>query len=91
MKMAVFWDVPPCSVEDIHQSFRGVYCLHHQGNPSLSGLKMEAVCSPESLMYVQIHTALQPERPTIKECRIEFPSLKKKIHEDCSLLGCSTV
>jgi hypothetical protein len=30
--MAVFWDVAPCSLEEIDQRFRGVCCLHHQGD-----------------------------------------------------------
>jgi hypothetical protein len=30
--MAVFWDVVPCSLVDIDLRFRGVYCLHHQGD-----------------------------------------------------------
>jgi hypothetical protein len=32
MKMAVFWDVAPCSLVEIGQRFRGAYCLHHQGD-----------------------------------------------------------
>jgi hypothetical protein len=32
MKMAVFWDVAPCSLVDIGRRFRGAYCLHHQGD-----------------------------------------------------------
>jgi hypothetical protein len=31
MKMAVFWDVAPCSLIDIDRRFRGAYCHHHQG------------------------------------------------------------
>jgi hypothetical protein len=30
MKMAVFWDVAPCSLVDIDRRFRCAYCLHHQ-------------------------------------------------------------
>jgi hypothetical protein len=29
MKTAAFWDVAPCSLVDIDQHFRGVYCHHH--------------------------------------------------------------
>jgi hypothetical protein len=29
LKMAVFWDIAPCSLVEI--DFRGVYCSHHQG------------------------------------------------------------
>jgi hypothetical protein len=32
MKTAVFWVVAPCSLVDIDQSFRGAYCLHHEGD-----------------------------------------------------------
>jgi hypothetical protein len=30
--MAVFWVVAPCSLVEVHQSFRGPCCLHHQGD-----------------------------------------------------------
>jgi hypothetical protein len=29
MKMAVFWDVAPCSPVETDRRFRGAYCLHH--------------------------------------------------------------
>jgi hypothetical protein len=32
MKMAVFWNVAPCSLVDIDRRFRGTYCFHHQGD-----------------------------------------------------------
>jgi hypothetical protein len=32
MKMAIFWDVAPCSLINIHQRFREAYCRHHQGD-----------------------------------------------------------
>jgi hypothetical protein len=32
MKMAVFWIVVPCSLEEIYRRFSGVGCLHHQGD-----------------------------------------------------------
>jgi hypothetical protein len=28
----VFWDVLPCSHVEVDRHFRGVYCLHHQGD-----------------------------------------------------------
>jgi hypothetical protein len=31
-----FWDIAPCSIVVVDQFFRGVYCLHHQGNRSIS-------------------------------------------------------
>jgi hypothetical protein len=38
VKMTVFWDVAPCSMIDIDRHFRGVYCLHHQGDHSFEHL-----------------------------------------------------
>jgi hypothetical protein len=32
MKMTVFWDVAPCSLVATDRRFRGVHCLHHQGD-----------------------------------------------------------
>jgi hypothetical protein len=32
MKMAVFWVVAPCSLVEVYQRFRGICCLHHQGD-----------------------------------------------------------
>jgi hypothetical protein len=29
---SVFWDVAPCSLVEVYRRFRGVYCLHHQGD-----------------------------------------------------------
>jgi hypothetical protein len=34
MKMAVFWDVAPCSLVEIDRRFRGAYSLCYQGFPS---------------------------------------------------------
>jgi hypothetical protein len=34
-KMAVFWDVAPCSLVDVDRCLRGAYCLHLQGDESL--------------------------------------------------------
>jgi hypothetical protein len=32
LKMTVFWDVAPCSLAETDRHFRGVYCIHHQGD-----------------------------------------------------------
>jgi hypothetical protein len=32
--MTVFWDVVPCSLVEVYQCFRGVYCIHYQGDDS---------------------------------------------------------
>jgi hypothetical protein len=29
VKMTAFWDVALCSLVEVDQHFRGVYCLHH--------------------------------------------------------------
>jgi hypothetical protein len=34
MKMEVFWVVAPCGQVWVYQRFRGLYCLHHQGDES---------------------------------------------------------
>jgi hypothetical protein len=34
MKMAVFWVVVTCSLEEVYQRFRGPCCLHHQDDES---------------------------------------------------------
>jgi hypothetical protein len=31
MKIAVFWDIAPCSLIEVYQRFRGPCCLYHQG------------------------------------------------------------
>jgi hypothetical protein len=31
-KMAVFWNVATYSLVAVYKSFRGGYCLHHQGD-----------------------------------------------------------
>jgi hypothetical protein len=34
IKMAVSWNIAPCSLIDTDGSFRGLYCLHHQSDSS---------------------------------------------------------
>jgi hypothetical protein len=41
MKMAVFWDVAPCSLVDNDRRFRGAYCQYHH----LDDRMMKAVSS----------------------------------------------
>jgi hypothetical protein len=35
MKIAIFWDVAPCSLVDADRRFRGTYSLHYQGDENL--------------------------------------------------------
>jgi hypothetical protein len=53
MKTIAFWDVAPCSLEQIDIRFRGAYCLHHQGalttnNTIIRSLMMEAIRTSET-------------------------------------------
>jgi hypothetical protein len=32
MKTTAFWDVAPWNLVEVDRRFRGVYCLHHQGD-----------------------------------------------------------
>jgi hypothetical protein len=34
MKMIVFWDITPCSLDEVDGRFRVAYCLYHQGDIS---------------------------------------------------------
>jgi hypothetical protein len=34
--MEAFWDITPCSYDEVDQRFRGAYCLHHLRYESLS-------------------------------------------------------
>jgi hypothetical protein len=34
--MAISWDVVPCSLAEIDRRFAGSYCLHYQGEESVS-------------------------------------------------------
>jgi hypothetical protein len=36
IKMAIFWGVAPCNLLDTDRHFRGAYCLHHQGDCTLT-------------------------------------------------------
>jgi hypothetical protein len=60
LKMTVFWDVVPCSLVEINQCFRCVYCLHHQGD---EWLLMEAVSMSEtSVNFIRDCTSQHPKR-----------------------------
>jgi hypothetical protein len=41
--MITFWDIAPCSVVEVDRRFRGVYCLHDQGDEYIIAVIMEAV------------------------------------------------
>jgi hypothetical protein len=50
MKITVFWDMTPCSLEDMYRSFRGISWLSHQDGCTLM---MKAVGSFETLLHTQ--------------------------------------
>jgi hypothetical protein len=51
MSLMVFWAVTPCGIVDRYRRFGGTYCLQLQGKTyKTSRLKMEAVCSSETLV-----------------------------------------
>jgi hypothetical protein len=51
MKMAVFWDIAPCSLVEVDRRFKGRYCLHQQGDESFIALMMETVRTSETSVY----------------------------------------
>jgi hypothetical protein len=55
MKFRVFWDVVPCSHVEVDRSFRGAYCLHHQGEEFIA-LMMEAVHTSETSVNFNVTT-----------------------------------
>jgi hypothetical protein len=72
ISMLVFWVVIPCVLVGRYRHFGGTYCLHLQGYRWMQyvhpecWLKMKAVCSSKTLVsYIQVHTVLQPTRPTL--------------------------
>jgi hypothetical protein len=42
VKHTTFWDVKLCSLGEVHQPFRGIYCLHLQGWRVSQGIKQQA-------------------------------------------------
>jgi hypothetical protein len=71
--MTVFWDVAPCSLAEIDQSFRGVYCLHHQGDES--SLMMEAISTSEMSVNVYQTTRRNiPDDSHLHTCRENLKS-----------------
>jgi hypothetical protein len=57
MKMAVCWDVAPCSLLDNDRCFRWAYCLHQQGNEGSDLLWNVGLYLPD---YTVLHPSRQP-------------------------------
>jgi hypothetical protein len=53
MKLSVFSDVAPCSLTDIDRSFKGSYCLHHQGYESSHGANIPEDSQPSYPLKTQ--------------------------------------
>jgi hypothetical protein len=60
MKMAVVWVVAPCNLVWVYQRFRGLYCLHHQGDDRPDDGGSTDFWNVGKLMLV--YMALQPRR-----------------------------
>jgi hypothetical protein len=71
MKMAVFWDIAPCSLVDTDRRFRGAYCLHyHSDRPEFSnamkmsfGFKGLTRLSYKFPTFLSIHSLLSLSLP----------------------------
>ena len=50
MKITVFWDMTPCSLEDMCRRFRGISCLSRQDGCTLM---MKAAGSFKTLLHIQ--------------------------------------
>jgi hypothetical protein len=61
MKVMTFWYTLPCSLIEVDQHFRSVYCLHYQGNdyciPECSHLKKNNSVHKTQLLLVVVNMA----------------------------------
>jgi hypothetical protein len=74
--------ISPCSLVGVHQHFRGVYCLHRQGDESMITLTMEAVLTSETSVYSSKATwRYIPEGSHLHTHRCE--NLKSHIQNGC--------
>jgi hypothetical protein len=53
LNMAVFWDVVPFSLVDIGWRFRGAYCLHYQGDESVS-TRLHSAASQKTAIFMYV-------------------------------------
>jgi hypothetical protein len=56
LKSTIFWDIAPCNPLSVNRHFGGTYRLHLQGRTCRTyffDLKMEAICSSETLVDTQ--------------------------------------
>jgi hypothetical protein len=65
--MAAFWDRASCSVGEVNRCFRDAYCLHHQGDESITALMMEVICTCETSVYfMRLHGAISQKAAIFK-------------------------
>jgi hypothetical protein len=66
-EIRAFWDIAPCSLIGVDRSFRGAYCLHHQGATFHKVLIFIIVAVRTcNLTYVQLLLILLGECPAVR-------------------------
>jgi hypothetical protein len=70
-EMTVFWVVAPCSLVEVYQRFRGLSCLHHQGDKWR--MMMEAARISETLVnFYQTTRRYNPEDSHLLSSWLQF-------------------
>jgi hypothetical protein len=83
MKMAVFWVVAPCRLVEVYRRFRGLYCLHHQGDETSITQRPDDAGSTD-LWNVReltpVYAALQPRRQPSSDPKVHY-----RVHNSLTL------
>jgi hypothetical protein len=85
MKMAVFWDVAPCSLVDTDRHFRGAYCLQHRTDNG--GSKVLWNVGQYLPDYTAQHRRRQPSSMVISSLRDFFILLSLPLERPNSLFN----
>jgi hypothetical protein len=75
MKFRVFWDALPCIQVDVVRRFKGVYCLHQQGDE----------CDPKG------YKSLNATYSSLPDLICEISGSHGDEYEVYSLLGCTAM
>jgi hypothetical protein len=76
MKMTVFWDVAPCSLEKIDRRFGDAYCLHQEGDEWCLVALMKAVSIYETSVNFYQTTGRNIPENSQSRCENLKPDLK---------------